>query len=76
MINVDYLIIPRCSNGGKIRIPKIQYDAIHIYFYFPRYVKGPIIYLFDDRPLRKHKIEFLHLAGALMEHFLGGIDVH
>ena len=28
MIDVDYVIIPRRSNGGKISIPKIQYDAI------------------------------------------------
>ena len=34
-------------------------------------LKGPIIYFFDGTsPLRR---EFLHLAGALMEHFLEGI---
>ena len=36
---------------------------------------GPIIYLFDGRSLSRHKqrSEFLHLAGALMEHFHEGI---
>ena len=32
--------------------------------------KVPIIYFFDGRCLSRHKQEFLHIAGALMEHFL------
>ena len=31
------------------------------------------MYFFDGRSLSRYKMEVLHLAGALMEHFLEGI---
>ena len=40
-------------------------------------IMGPIIYFFDitSDPLQEtYTTEFLHLADALMEHFLEGID--
>ena len=36
-------------------------------------IKVPIIYFFDGISLSRQKTEFLHSAGALMEHFLEGI---
>ena len=39
----------------------------------PILYKGTIVYFFDGRSPSKHKLEFLHLAGALMEHFLEGM---
>ena len=35
-------------------------------------VMGPIIYFIEVRFRSRHKPEFLHLAGALMENFLEG----
>ena len=34
--------------------------------------KGPIIYFIEGRSLSRQKTAVLHLAGALMEHFLEG----
>ena len=36
-------------------------------------LKGKIIYFFDGRFPSRQKQEFLHLAGALKEHFVEGI---
>ena len=55
------------DNGGETEVC-IRPEIVHTIMSM-----GPIIYFFDGRSLSRHKQVFLHLAGALMEHFLEGI---
>ena len=57
----------------ELMIPLIVQEQLGIHGHGELGVKGPIIYLFDGRSTSRHKQSFIHLAGALMEHFLEGI---